>query len=325
MMATNSKNVEETAKEKNSTDLNFGKEDLGSNSDFTSLGLSSLSSEDQDHIILENGDRLPVSSTSEELQIKANKEKEFSQDEIVGIFTFAVKCKQLKKLSFIDCLLPLSLPVGSLSQKLRDIEDSTKGKWILNSNEATTLEVPTKDQNSLRSLCSSIVSVRRIDSKELQMSTILLLEIASSHNIPIFSVYLQFCSPRVDESGLNLILQSGLSLSILSSLQQLLIIDPIGRLTNEQLAAILSYSSQCTSLKELTFARYDLPDTIPVGLIPSSLKSRNLKVWNLRTRLSYRRLNLHTGRWQACDAGGHLPGEEGFDEDRYHSFLISLE
>ncbi|XP_071852633.1 uncharacterized protein [Apostichopus japonicus] len=180
--------------------FNFGKEDLGSNSDFTSLGLSSLSSEDQHDILLENGDRVNESSTFEELQIKANKEKEFNQAEIVGIFSFAVQCKQLKKLSFIDFLLPLSLPVGSLSQTLRDIEvswnplkhefrlDSTNGKWILNSNEATTLEVPTKDQNSLRSLCSSIVSVRRIDSKELQMSMILLLEIASSHNVIMSSL-----------------------------------------------------------------------------------------------------------------------------------------
>ncbi|XP_071831927.1 uncharacterized protein [Apostichopus japonicus] len=126
--------------------------------------------------------------------------------------------------------------------------------------------------------------------------------------IPISSVNLFLCSPRVDESGLNLVLESGLSLSILSSLQVLWIYDS-RRLTNEELAAILSYSSQCTSLKELMFGLgYTMPDTIPVGSIPSSLKSRNVKVWNNKNP-DFRRLNLQTGQWQACDGLGNLPGE----------------
>ncbi|XP_071831760.1 uncharacterized protein [Apostichopus japonicus] len=169
-------------------------------------------------------------------------------------------------------------------------------------------------KDTVRDLCSSRVKIdRKSDGKLLQRSTIQLLEIAARYDIPISRVYLLLCSPRVDESGLNLILQSGLSLSILSSLQKLEIGDS-RRLTNEKLAAILSYSSQCTSLKELEFGDviiggYTLPETIPVTSIPSSLKSRNVKVWNSRND---RRLNLQTGQWQTCDINGNLPGEEGF-------------
>ncbi|XP_071820700.1 uncharacterized protein [Apostichopus japonicus] len=153
-------------------------------------------------------------------------------------------------------------------------------------------------QQSVKDLVSSDIIITSMEAKLLQRSTIQVLEVASAKQIPISCVYLYFCSPRVDESGLNLILQSGLSLSILSSLQKLLIFDNNRRLTNEELAAILSYSSQCTSLKELRFLGYDLPEAIPVGSIPSSLKSRNVKVWSVMITYVYRRLNLQTGHWQ---------------------------
>ncbi|XP_071831768.1 uncharacterized protein [Apostichopus japonicus] len=153
--------------------------------------------------------------------------------------------------------------------------------------------------DSVKELCSRTANIKRGDSALLQRSTTQLLEIASKHNIPISCVDLDDCSPRVDESGLNLILQSGLSLCIMRSLQKLEIYDRNRRLTNKEVAAILSYSSQCTSLKELRFQLYDLPVTIPVGSIPSSLKSRNVKVWNRIDLVTNRRLNLQTGQWQA--------------------------
>ncbi|XP_071850910.1 uncharacterized protein [Apostichopus japonicus] len=174
---------------------------------------------------------------------------------------------------------------------------------------------------SVKDLVSSPVSISKFDAILLQRSTIQVLKLASADQIPISWVNLFYCSPRVDESGLNLILQSGLSLSILSSLQKLVVGDSFGSLTNEELATILSYCSQCTSLKELMFIGYHQPDTIPVEIIPSSLKSRNVKVWNFSESI---RLNLQTGRWQTCDRDGNLPGEEGFDEEGYQRNLAWL-
>ncbi|XP_071831580.1 uncharacterized protein [Apostichopus japonicus] len=177
--------------------------------------------------------------------------------------------------------------------------------------------------DSVKELCSRRVAINTVNSALLQRSTTQLLEIASKNHIPISRVWLNHCCPRVDESGLNLILESGLSLSILSSLQELWIRDD-RKLTNEELAAILSYSSQCTSLKVLEFIKYDLPDTIPVGSIPSSLKSRNVKVWNFIDYGKCRRLNLQTGQWQACDGLGNLPGEEGFHDTSYQCSLANF-
>ncbi|XP_071855419.1 uncharacterized protein [Apostichopus japonicus] len=169
-------------------------------------------------------------------------------------------------------------------------------------------------KDTVRDLCSSHVYINgKSYSRLLQRSTIQLLEIGARYDIPISCVNLEDCSPRVDESGLNLILQSGLSFSILSSLQELDIYDCNRRLTNEELAAILSYSSQCTSLKKLLFQWYDLPDTIPVGSIPSSLKSRNVKVWHDQV-IGSRRLNLQTGLWQAYDTWGNPLVEEDDSE-----------
>ncbi|XP_071855448.1 NLR family CARD domain-containing protein 4-like [Apostichopus japonicus] len=176
-------------------------------------------------------------------------------------------------------------------------------------------------KDTVMDLCSIEVAISYNHSKLLQRSTFQLLEIASRFDIPIYCVNLLDCVPRVDESGLNLILESGLSLSILSSLLKLEIGDYNRTLTSEEWAAILSYSSQCTSLKELTFDSYYLPDTIPVGSIPSSLKSRNVKVWNFQPG-DYRRLNLQTGVWQPCDDDGNLPEEEGFDERSYEESLL---
>ncbi|XP_071851045.1 uncharacterized protein [Apostichopus japonicus] len=139
-------------------DLNFGKLDLGPKgslaSNITILGLESFSSADQHYIIVENGNPVPVLPTLQELQIKTKKGKEFNQDQVIGLFSYTQKCQRLRKLLFIDCLLPLSLLVGSLSPltKLRNIQvswtptehgfhlDSSRGKWVSNSKEATALE-----------------------------------------------------------------------------------------------------------------------------------------------------------------------------------------
>ncbi|PIK44825.1 hypothetical protein BSL78_18304 [Apostichopus japonicus] len=80
-----------------------GNLDLGSKgsstSDRTSLVLESFSSADRQNIILENGDRLPVSSTLEELQIRTNKGKEFTQKQVIGLLSYGTQCRRLLNLS----------------------------------------------------------------------------------------------------------------------------------------------------------------------------------------------------------------------------------
>ncbi|XP_071851915.1 uncharacterized protein [Apostichopus japonicus] len=274
-----------------------------------------------DVIILHSGLRLTQLLTVEKIHIETEqvnmKPRILTEEDVTKIFRYGLRSEHLKDLSFADCTLPLSFSLEALPKgmKSRDIKvlwqpvkhelrlDISEGTWKLGSSQ-DSLVFTVKDETSLSQLCSEKVYLQESDSEQLQMYTIVHLELAASHNIHISCVDISLCSPRVDESGLNLILKSGLSLSILSSLQKLVIYDSIRRLTNGELRAILSYSAQCTSLKELKFDFYDLPDTIPVGYIPSSLKSRNVKVWN---SYPFRRLNLQTGGCQACDVDGNLP------------------
>lgn len=73
----------------------------------------------------------------------------------------------------------------------------------------------------------------------------------SSYKIPITQVWLNDCSPRVNKADSSICLDSGLSLPVINSLRDLSISD-IGRtLTNEELVAFLSYSSECTNLKAM--------------------------------------------------------------------------
>lgn len=65
----------------------------------TRLVLESFSSANRQNIILENGDRLPVSSTLEELQIRTSKGKEFTQEQVIGLISYGTQCRRLKNLS----------------------------------------------------------------------------------------------------------------------------------------------------------------------------------------------------------------------------------
>ncbi|PIK47939.1 hypothetical protein BSL78_15209 [Apostichopus japonicus] len=221
-----------------------------------------------DVIILHSGLRLTQLLTVEEIHIETEqvnmKPRILTEEDVTKIFRYGLRSEHVKNLSFADCALPLSFSLEALPKgmKSRDIKvlwqplkhelrlDISKGTWKFG-NPQDSLVFSVKDETSLSQLCSETVSLDSTGSKQLQMSNIVHLELAASRNIPISCVYLGDCSPRVDDSDQNLMLQSGLSLSILSSLQKLAISDIDRRLTNEVLAAILSYSSQCTSLNEL--------------------------------------------------------------------------
>ncbi|XP_071852822.1 uncharacterized protein [Apostichopus japonicus] len=276
----------------------------------TSLMLKSFSSADKNHLILESRNRVPLLPTLKELQIKTNFGKEFTQDQVIGIFCYAKQCQQLKKVSFIDCLLPLSLAVGSLSPltKLHDIEvswkpskpdfhlDSSKGKWVLNSMEGITLE--SNHANSLRSLCSSIVFLKETDSKQLQMSKILLLEIASNHNIPISDLCLQWCFSGFD--GKDIRLESGLTLSSLSSVEKISINAGIQKkeFTEEEVIGLINYGMHSPRFKALWFMYCKRPSSINPDNIPEESRSRNIKVISFSEAQF---LDLESGKWRKPD------------------------
>ncbi|PIK35246.1 hypothetical protein BSL78_27929 [Apostichopus japonicus] len=276
----------------------------------SSLMLKSFSSADENHLILESRNRVPLLPNLKDLQIKTNFGKELTQDHVIGILCYANKCQRLKKVSFIDCVLPLSLPVGSLSPltKLHGIEvswkpsepdlhlDSSRGKWVLNSEEGITLE--TEDENSLRRLCSSAVFLTETDSKQLQMSTILLLEIASSHNIPISHLCLQWSFSGFD--GKDIRLESGLSLSSLPSLEKISINAGTQKqeFTEEEVIGLINYGMHSPRFKALWLRHCKLPSSINPDIIPEESRSRNIKVISFSEAQF---LDLESGKWRKPD------------------------
>ncbi|PIK55062.1 hypothetical protein BSL78_08012 [Apostichopus japonicus] len=164
-------------------DVSSGKWRLSSTESLTSgiplscLVLDTFREAEQHSITLENGNHVPALSTLEEIQIRTETKIEFTQEQVIGLLCYAQTCQKLKKISFIDCLVPLCFPNDSLwpcaSDKLRVLWkpgeqeldlNFTRGRWMVESQEYLTLEP--KDHHSLTKMCSGTVTLNTNDTKE---------------------------------------------------------------------------------------------------------------------------------------------------------------
>ncbi|XP_071853430.1 uncharacterized protein [Apostichopus japonicus] len=150
--------------------------------------------------------------------------------------------------------------------------------------------------DTVKEICSSEVFISKQHSKLLQRSTIQLLQIASSHEIPISNLLLQCSFSKVDKG--DIVLQSGLCLPTLSTLEKLSVNANRAELTKEDVIRLLNYGVQSKRFKELWFYYCKLPASISPKMIPETAKSRNIKVlWPEETCL----LNLQSGKWKQAD------------------------
>ncbi|XP_071853446.1 uncharacterized protein [Apostichopus japonicus] len=150
--------------------------------------------------------------------------------------------------------------------------------------------------DTVKELCSKLIIISKVHSNLLQRSTIQLLQIASSHEIPISELELQWSFSKVDKG--DIVLQSGLCLPTLSTLQKLLVNSNSAELTEEDVIGLLNYGVQCKRFKELWFYHCKLPASINPKMIPETAKSRNVKVlWPEETCL----LNLQSGKWKQAE------------------------
>ncbi|XP_071851117.1 uncharacterized protein [Apostichopus japonicus] len=97
-------------------------------------------------------------------------------------------------------------------------------------------------RKTVTELCSQRVIIKNDDSKLLQRSTVQLLQIASSHDIPISDLQLQWSFSKVDNN--TIILRSGIAIPSLSSLEKLLVnadTDYQPELTEEDIVGLLNY------------------------------------------------------------------------------------
>ncbi|XP_071851405.1 uncharacterized protein [Apostichopus japonicus] len=150
---------------------------------------------------------------------------------------------------------------------------------------------------TVKELCSKRLIISKNDTKLLQRSTIQLLQIASSHDIPICDLVLQFSFNKVQHG--DILLKSGLCLPLFSSLEKISINEGSGNLISEDnVIGLLNYGIQSEKFRELWFFNCELPEFIGPGMIPGTAKSRQIKVlWPSHAS----QLDLQSGEWRKAD------------------------
>ncbi|PIK38199.1 hypothetical protein BSL78_24966 [Apostichopus japonicus] len=271
----------------------------------------SLSEASDESIRLESGFHIPVLSTIRKIEIRSEKGTELTNDQMLGVVSYAQQCHELTKLIFVDCLLPLSFSMEFLSFFLKSKHpqvmwqpskhefslDISTGTWKLrNSQESLVLTV--QNESSLPRLCSKTIYLRRIDSRQVQSSTIVLLEVASSLNIPISDLRLEWSFSGFD--GKDIRLESGLCLSRISSVEKISINE--GRqekeFTEEEVIGLIKYGIKSPKFKELWLHNCKLPSSIKPDIIPEEASSRNIKVISSMETCF---LDLKSGKWSKPD------------------------
>ncbi|XP_071853653.1 uncharacterized protein [Apostichopus japonicus] len=249
----------------------------------------SFSKVDNNTIILRSGIVLPSLSSLELLVVNAGNEKpELTEEDIVGLLNYVLPSKKFSKLWFGNCTLPASIRPEKIPEELK--RQNVQVLWPSN---ACYLDLQSgrwkkaDDVHTITELCSQTIAINSKDSVSLQRSAIELLLKASSHNIPIYGVTLGWSfskidediiwsSSRIDEDG-NIILSSGLSLPILTSIERVSIQTEEGREMNKhEVNGILNYVQHSQRFKALRFQYCLLPPyTSTHGLF--NLISKNVK------------------------------------------------
>ncbi|XP_071851087.1 uncharacterized protein [Apostichopus japonicus] len=259
----------------------------------------SFSKVDNNTIILQSGIALPSLSSQEKLLVNAGKD-ELTEEDIVGLLNYVLPSKKLSKLWFVNCTLPASIRPEKVPEELkrRNVQvlwpsnachlDLQSGKWKKADDVQTVTE-----------LCSQGVAINSKDSVSVQRSAIELLVKASSRNIPIYCVNLALSFSKIDEDG-NIILSSGLSLPIITSVEIMCIQTMKGREMNKhEVNGILNYVQHSQRLKQLQFQDCLLPpNTSMLGML--NLISKNVEVFWMPYGSSegYYIPNLQSGRWE---------------------------
>ncbi|XP_071851439.1 uncharacterized protein [Apostichopus japonicus] len=258
----------------------------------------SFSKVDTGDIVLKSGLCLPTLSTLEKLSVNANSAELTEEDVIAGLMNYGVQSRRFKELWFYRCKLPTSIssemiPETARSRNIKVLWPDTTCQLDLQSGKWKQAE----DIQTITELCSNDVGIVNKNSLESQKSTIELLKKASRHDIPIDCVFLVGSFNKVDEDDITL--YSGLSLPILTSIENMYIYTEKGREMNKhEVNGILNYVQHSQRFKQLDFRYCLLPPTIASSSL-ANLKARNVKVFWYPYDPNERnyRLDLQSGRW----------------------------
>ncbi|XP_071852234.1 uncharacterized protein [Apostichopus japonicus] len=241
------------------------------------LSFSGLDGKD---IKLESGLCLSSLSSVEKISINGGGIKELGEEEVIGLINYGIKSRIFKEIWLHSCKLPSSINPDIIPEesRSRDIK-------VISSRDACYLDLKSgkwckpDDIQTITEMCSGALVIHRDTSKSVQRSVIELLVEASNRDIPIYRVTLGCSIGKIDEDG-NIILSSGLSLPIITSLERMKIQTEKGREINEhEVNGILNYVQRSQRLKKLHLMDCLLHSPIPIGPSLSALKFRGVKVF----------------------------------------------
>ncbi|XP_071853658.1 uncharacterized protein [Apostichopus japonicus] len=263
----------------------------------------SFSGFDGEDIRLESGISLSSLSSVEKISISEGRlEQEFTEEEVIGLINYGIKSPIFKELWLHNCKLPSSIKPDIIPEESR-----SRNIKVISSKEARFLDLISgrwrkpDDIQTITVMCSDALVIHRDTSESVQRSVIELLVEASNHDIPIHCVNLGWSFCKIDEDG-NIILSSGLSLPIITSIEYISIQTEEGREMNKhEVNGILNYVQHSQRFQELLLRGCVLPSSIPVGSSLSTLKSRGVNVFWFPDSAKddeYYRLDLDSGRWE---------------------------
>ncbi|PIK44453.1 hypothetical protein BSL78_18673 [Apostichopus japonicus] len=215
--------------------------------------LWSFSGFDGKDIRLESGLSLSSLSSVEKISINEGRlEQEFTEEEVIELINYGIKSPRFKQLWLDNCKLPSSIKPDIIPEESR-----SRNIKVISSNEARFLDLISGqwrkpgDIQTITEMCSGPLIIHRDTSESVQMSVIELLVEASNHDIPIYCVTLSRSFSKIDEDG-NIILSSGLSLPIITSIENMGIQTEEGREMNKhEVNGILNYVQHSQRFKEL--------------------------------------------------------------------------
>ncbi|XP_071853529.1 uncharacterized protein [Apostichopus japonicus] len=261
----------------------------------------SFSGFDGEDIRLESGLCLSSLSSVQKIHINVGGTEELSEEDVIGLINYGIKSLKFKTLWLGNCKLPSSIKPDNIPE-----EASSRNVKVISSGEACYLDFKSgkwskpDDIQTIAEMCSGDLSIKRDISESVQRSVIEILVEASNHDIPIHCVNLVLSFSEIDEDG-NIILSSGLSLPILTSIEELFIQTDNGSEMNEhEVNGILNYVQHSQRFKKLYLSDCLLPSSIPIGPSLSALKSRDVTVvWIPDTNKLYQSylLDQESGGW----------------------------
>ncbi|XP_071832238.1 uncharacterized protein [Apostichopus japonicus] len=228
-------------------------------------------------------------------------ENEINEEQIEGLLQYGLQSEYFCKLSFQECLLPLTF--RPLSEELQTKARAVRVSWclcdrkFLLDSESGQWKVKKADMASLQDRCSRDIFIENTASVLRQRSTIQELVIASNNTIPIRRLCLRGSFQDID--GEDIVLTTGLRLQILTSVETIEIRAEGREISDEVIGGILKYANQSHNLKEMKFYHCLLPFSIPVPDIRESLRSKKVIVyWYPSYNLGHNyQLHLHSGHW----------------------------